>query len=252
MRRIVHATAFLMITLSAHAQVSRIDTVNFNHIHIPKQQTSASASDYMYTVSIRSFAMEQFPQLLNQPIPGDLHTSYLNGLMFKFNDNQISYRISGTFFNKKDVSLDNVHNEMSTRASGRLQNIAIKLGFEKNITYTRLQPYFGFDIGYMGQKYEGKTYPQVSSYANVASEDVLDRKNSILLSGFIGLKFNIVPCLSLAAEANANGAHSFQKTDYSNSTGEGLQFRQDKGNKWEYFLSPLGMLSLQFHFSSIY
>lgn len=244
--------AVLIITLSAQAQIRRIDTVHFDEIHIPRQRTSLSASDYMYTISIKSFALEHFPQLLNQPIPGELHRSYLNGLMFKFNDKQISYRISGSFFNKGDISSNNVHNDMSTSASGRLQNIAIKLGFEKNMTYTRLQPYFGMDIGYMRQEYEGKTHPRLNTYVNVASENFLDRKNSILLSGFIGLKFHIASYFTLAAEANVNGAYSFQKTDYSNDNGGELQFRQDNRNKWEYFFSPLGMLSLQFNFGSIY
>ncbi|WP_028296035.1 hypothetical protein [Olivibacter sitiensis] len=243
----------LSYTLGSYAQVRRIDTLTFENTYLPRQQQSTSPSDFMYSIAVRAFALEQFPQLLNQPVPGDLFASYLNGLMFKFNDNQFSYRLYASYFDKKNVNLDNVDNDLSKRANGHLKNLALKIGFEKNLTYTKLQPYFGFDIGYMRQHFDGNTQLMLAGApdSNDFEENTIDRKNTALLSGFIGIKLNITSQFTLLAEANANTTYSFQKTDVSSENSEGFQFQQKQKEKWEYFFSPIGQIGIQFNFGSI-
>src|SRR3546814_9237720 len=87
------------------AQVTSIDTIDYPDPVIPKSNTYNFNTDYWYTVAVRAYAYEQFPQLLNQPSGQPYHSSYLNGLLFKINDNQISYRLQAAHF-RNDIAFD--------------------------------------------------------------------------------------------------------------------------------------------------
>lgn len=243
MRQTYLALLFLISSFLVHAQVTRIDTVTYKPIKMPQKQ-GPRFSEFLYSVGIRTFAYEQFPKILDQTTREHFYASAFNGLFFKFNDNQISYRIAGSYFNK-DISLDG--NCINCSGIGNLKNTNFKIGFEKNITYTRLQPYFGLDIGYTYQKYKG-------SYTNggdINSMDasVIDRKDAILASPFIGLKLYIIPSVTIAAESNLSVAYSFQKVEIA--SGETTERRPTK-KSWEYYFGPVGILSIQFNFGNLY
>src|SRR5690606_5028122 len=110
--------------------------------------------DYCYTVAIRTYGDEQFLQVLNHADQLFQYT-YFNWFLLKYNDNQIGYRLQGSYFDR-DISFDNKC-EGCERADGRFQNTTIKLGIEKSINYARLQPYLGADIGFMAQKFKGSS-----------------------------------------------------------------------------------------------
>ncbi|MGK9120321.1 hypothetical protein [Olivibacter jilunii] len=243
MRKVLLALVFFSISFPLCAQITRIDTLVYKPIHIPQKQ-GPRFSEFLYSVGLRAFAYEQFPKILDQTTREHFYSSAFNGLFFKFNDNQISYRIAGSYFDK-DVSLNG--NCINCSGNGNLKNTTIKIGFEKNITYTRLQPYFGLDLGYTYQKYKG-SYMNGSDI-NVTNDAVIDRKDAILASPFIGLKFNIIPTVTIAAESNLTVAYSFQKIEIAHD--ETTEKRPtEKG--WEYYFGPVGILSVQFNFGNLY
>src|SRR3546814_16393649 len=83
------------------AQVTSIDTIDYPDPVIPKSNTYNFNTDYWYTVAVRAYDYEPFPQLLNQPSGQPSHSSYLNGLLFKLNDNPISHRPQAAHFPNK-------------------------------------------------------------------------------------------------------------------------------------------------------
>lgn len=235
--------SFLLLISSymlSFSQVTRIDTLSYKPITIPKNDQKSYSSDFLYSIAIRAFAFEQFPRILNQTANERFFSSAFNGLMFKFNDNQISYRISGAHYGN-DISINSSCNNCEN-INGKLKNTTIKIGFEKNLTYTRIQPYFGFDLGYSNQKYTSN---------EDESNRTVDRKNSVLASPFIGVKVNILPFITVAAESNMTVAYSFQKTERNQFTEAATSNITDK-KSWEYFFAPVGILSVQFNFGSLY
>ncbi|QNL50355.1 hypothetical protein H8S90_01635 [Olivibacter sp. SDN3] len=242
MKRYLLSILFLLAVFISRSQVVRIDTASHNQIHVPNNLQKPYSSEFMYSVALRAFALEQFPQIFNNPEREQFYSSAFNGLTFKFNDNQISYRITGIYFNNDVSSNKNCLN--CEQIGGKLQNTALKIGFEKNITYTRIQPYFGLDIGYMNQKYAREEY---NSLAEQSQQEVIDRKNSALASPFIGIKFNVLPYLTVVAESNFTIAYSYQKTERASSPDT-----PHSREKWEYFFAPVGSLGIQFNFGTLY
>lgn len=226
------------------AQVVRIDTVTYPEPGIPKTKKNNFNIDYWYTIAVRSYGYEQFPQVLNQADPLFL-SSYFNGILFKYNDNQIGYRLQGNYFDR-DVSFDN-ECKGCARASGRLQNTTIKLGMEKSLNYARLQPYLGADIGFMAQKFRGNSM----NYATADRIFTEDIKNAALFSPFVGFKLYLIPRVAVSGEANFNIAYTYQKTNaYPDETRTGPP-DQAKRYKWEYFFAPVAAVSLQYSFGLI-
>lgn len=242
MKKLLLAILFLISVTIAKGQVVRIDTTSHQPVRIPGNLQKPYSSEFMYSVAIRAFALEQFPQIFNNPEREQFYSSAFNGLTFKFNDNQISYRITGIYFNNDISSNRSCLNCESI--NGKLQNTVLKIGFEKNITYTRIQPYFGLDIGYINQKY---THETPYSSVEQSQQEVVDRKNSALASPFIGIKFNVLPYLTVAAESNFTIAYSYQKTERAHAPDT-----PHTREKWEYFFAPVGSLGIQFNFGAIY
>ncbi|WP_449437232.1 hypothetical protein [Pedobacter steynii] len=88
--------------------------------------------DYNYSIAVRGYTMMQMPRILNETNADSFTDAPLNGIMVKFNDNQISYRINGTFYNKSKRFFNNC--ETCDEANGKLTDYAFKIGFEKALT----------------------------------------------------------------------------------------------------------------------
>ena len=225
------------------AQVTRIDTVDYPAIVIPKKKNYHFNTDYWYTIAVRAYAYEQFPQLLNQPSGQAFRTSYFNGLLFKINDNQISYRLQAAHFNN-NIEFDNECEGCLPKVAGKLQNTTLKIGAEKNINYSRFQPYFGADVGFMVQRLSTKGFESSPIFAE-------DNKNALLFSPFIGVKVYVVPRVAISAEANFNIAYTYQKiNNYSDGSFTGAP-HQTKRYRWEYFFGPVAAITLQYSFGMI-
>ena len=195
-----------------------------------------TAADYNYSIGIKALSIVQLPKILNQTRPQDYTTTYANGVMVKFNDNQISYRISGNYF-RDDIKFDNNYET----ASGTVTDYSFKIGFEKNFTYSRIQPYFAFDLGYRSNRFTGQLQPNGAPSIN-RNADV--SKSGLLISPAIGLKINILPQLLLFAESNLDFYFSYERQDTSepNSTSRSVTTY----NKLESLLNPISA-GLQFH-----
>lgn len=244
MKVIVLFFVLCMGVSAAEAQVVRIDTVTYPAPQVPKTKKNNFNVDYWYTVAVRAYGYEQFPQLLNQAeIP--FLSSYFNGVLFKYNDNQIGYRLQGNYFDQ-NIGFEN-ECEGCAWASGRLQNTAIKFGMEKSISYARLQPYFGADIGFMTQQFKGNSINHASA-ERVFVEDI---KNAVLFSPLIGFKLYLIPRVAISAEANFNVAYSYQKLNAYASEARTGPPTQSRRYKWEYFFAPLASVSLQYSFGLI-
>jgi len=225
------------------AQVTKIDTVQYAPLVIPKKKRYHFNTDYWYTIALRAYAYEQFPQLLNQPSGQPFYTSYMNGLLFKINDNQISYRLQAAHFNDH-IAFDNECEGCTPNVNGKLQNTALKIGAEKNINYSRFQPYFGGDLGFMVQRLSTKGFANNAVFAE-------DNKNALLFSPFIGTKLYVVARVAVAAEASFNIAYTYQKVNnYSDESFTGAP-HQTKRYRWEYFFGPVAAISVQYSFGMI-
>ncbi len=226
------AIAITFAVFHADAQVTRIDTVQYADTPLPKREVQTFNTDYLYTIGLKFFGYEQFPAILNHSDNSTHFNTYFNGLMLGFNNNQITYRLQASHFRN-----DSFGNN-SSEAFGKFQNTTLKLGFQYNITYLRVQPYLGADLGVMLQRYR-------SGY--LLTDDITtmtDRKVAALVSPFLGVRAFIIPRLSVAAEANFNVAHSTQKTTGS------IDGSKTK-HAWETFFSPVAGITLQYHFGSL-
>ncbi|WP_262247071.1 hypothetical protein [Parapedobacter soli] len=225
------------------AQVTNIDTVDYPDPIIPKSNTHNFNTDFWYTIAVRAYAYEQFPQLLNQPSGKQYHTSYFNGLLFKINDNQISYRLQAAHF-RNDIVFSDECEGCLPDVGGKLRNTAIKLGVEKSVNYSRVQPYFGGDLGFMFQQLNTQGFANTSVFAE-------DTKNALLFSPFVGAKVYVVPRVAVGAEANFNIAYTYQKTNnYTDDSFTGAP-DQVKRYRWEYFFAPVAAITIQYSFGLI-
>ncbi len=253
-----HIVLFVMLCIGADfalAQVTKIDTVAYPDPILPKKRKYNFNTDYWYTVAVRAYAYEQFPSILNQPSGQPFQTSYLNGILFKVNDNQIGYRLQAAYFDK-DISFDNECDGCAT-ANGGLKNTTVKIGVEKTVNYSRFQPYFGTDIGFMIQRFNGIVGPIANP--TVKAED---SKNALLVSPLVGFKIYVVPRLAVGVEANFTMAYTYQKSnqyarlkDSEGNYTDKVEYEtipnQTKRYRWEYFFAPVAAITLQYSFGLI-
>jgi hypothetical protein len=178
----------------------------------------------------------QMPKILNQTNAQDYINTYGNSIMVKFNDNQISYRINGNYF-RDDIKFNNNYET----ANGTVTDYSFKIGFEKNFTYSRVQPYFAFDLGYRSNRFTGQLQPNGATVIN-RNADV--SKSGLVISPVIGLKVSIIPQLLLFAESNLDFYFSYERQDISepNSTSRTVTTY----NKLESLLTPISA-GLQFN-----
>ncbi|WP_131537333.1 hypothetical protein [Pedobacter nototheniae] len=195
------------------------------------QSTSA---DYNYSVGLRVFSLMQLPKILNQTNTQDYTNAYANGLLLKFNDNQISYRISASYF-RNNVKFDNTCATCEI-GSGKSTDYSFKIGFEKNFNYSRIQPYFAFDLGYRSNRFTGTVSPK-NAAINSVNQTADATKNGLVLSPAIGLKVNVVSQLNVFVESNLDFYYSYEKQDITDPNGAARTVNTYR--KWEFLLNPI-------------
>ncbi|MHA4894094.1 hypothetical protein ACXZ1K_05025 [Pedobacter sp. PWIIR3] len=176
---------------------------------------SQMGANYNYSIAARGYTLMQMPKILNESDAYSLVSAPFNGFMFKINDNQISYRINGTYYNKSKNFYNNC--ETCEIADGKTVDYSIKIGFEKNFNYSRIQPYFGIDLGYRSNQFKGTLENRNALKAIAASatgsQDVEATKTGLVLSPVIGFKINVVEQVSFFAEANMDFFYSYERQD---------------------------------------
>lgn len=187
---------------------------------------------YNNSVGLQVFGVSQVPKIFNESTKEKYINTYFSGAMIKFNDNQISYRISGNYFNK-DISFNDID-----ATKGKMTDYAFKVGFEKNFNYSRIQPYFLMDLGYRSNTFDGTI--NTTTNANIS-------KSGVLLAPGFGLKLNVQKAITLFAEANLE-FYYFQGKDDTSVQGSDVH-TTSKYYRSQFLLNPI-TAGLQFHFGS--
>jgi len=195
----------------------------------------------------------QMPKVLNESESDNLVQAPFNGVMFKFNDNQISYRISATYYNKSKSFYNNC--ATCEAADGKLIDYSFKVGFEKNFNYSRIQPYFGIDLGYRSNRFRGliqnnNELKAASSKAIVdgPASDIEATKTGLVLAPFLGFKINVINQLSFFAEANVDYFYSYERQDAVTQDANNTR-TLNKFYKSEFLFNPVS-IGLQIHLGS--
>ncbi|WP_207423491.1 hypothetical protein [Desertivirga brevis] len=239
--------SFLLFPFLSQAQIVTIDSVKAP-ARKPVIQKMRSQKLYSYSLGVKLFSYEELPQILNQVNNTNFQREYVSGFIFKFNDNQISYRVTGNFFSD-DVAFKNDCEECE-EAKGKLRDNALRLGFEKNIIYGNVQPYFGFDLGYRRNSFKGSS-SNATSLNYTTPYDVKTQKNGFSISPLVGIKFNVIDHITIAAESSLDLLYSYEKQERAFRDGN---FTRTVNNysKWEFLLRPVGLLTLQYNFAEKY
>lgn len=184
------------------------------------------------TVSIRAFGIMQVPKIQNESKKDNYMNSYLNSITLKFNDNQISYRLSGSYLD------DEIDISESDDGSGKIHDYTIKMGFEKNFNYGVVQPYFLTDVGYRSHEFEG--------VINTSTATKVTKHGFTLAPGF-GIKVNVLRQLTLFAEGNVEFFY-FQNKQELTPAGT-TQRNINKNYQSQFLLNPL-FTGIHFHFGN--
>lgn len=211
------------------------------------------SGDYNYSIAVRGYTLMQMPQVLNESESDNLVQAPFNGVMFKFNDNQISYRISGTYYNKSKNFYNNC--ETCEAADGKVIDYSFKVGFEKNFNYSRIQPYFGIDLGYRSNRFSGliqnNNVLKASSFqarVDGPASDIKATKTGLVLAPFLGFKINVINQLSFFAEANLDYFYSYERQDAVTQDASNTR-TLNKFYKSEFLFNPVS-IGLQVHLGS--
>jgi len=186
--------------------------------------------------------MMQMPKILNQTNSQDYTHAYANGVLIKFNDNQISFRLSGNYF-RENKSFNN-QCENCEVVTGKTTDYSFKLGFEKSINYARIQPYFGTDAGFRASRFTGavKTNnPKSTSLPYTVDAD----KNGFVVAPVLGIKINPVKNISIFAETSLDFYYSYERQETTQQDASNTRTFA-KYNKWEFLLNPVSV-GIQVH-----
>jgi hypothetical protein len=238
---------FIILSISAQAQIKRIDTVDTRNINLATSQFKTQRL-FLYTIGVKAYSLEEFPKILNQVKANDLVPTFMNGVFLKLNDNQISYRLGATSYSK-DITFKNECEECE-EAKGKLKDFSTRIGFEKNFIYGAFQPYLALDLGYRRNSFEGEV-KNASTLNYTNPYDVNTLKNGFLISPNFGLKLSPVDNITIALETGIGLLYSYEKQE---RTAQDMSRKREesKFNKWEFLLSPVSMLSLQYNFGQTY
>lgn len=184
------------------------------------------------SVSVRAFGIMQVPKIQNESKKDNYVNNYLNAITLKFNDNQISYRLSGSYLN------DDIDVMESDNGRGTIRDYTIKMGFEKNFNYGVVQPYFLTDLGYRSHEFEGLI--STSTAAKVT-------KHGFTLAPGFGLKVNVLRQLTFFAEGNVEFFYFQNKQEMTPAGSEARNI--NKNYQSQFLLNPI-FTGLQFHFGN--
>lgn len=203
---------------------------------------SQTNGNYNYSIAARGFSIIQLPKLLNQTEQSYLH-SYFNGGMLKFNDNQISYRLSANYL-RQNLSFDNNCTNCEL-ANGKVTDYSIKIGFEKNFTYSVIQPYIALDAGFRSTIFKG-LIDNVNPLRSVSATNSIEgSKNGLVVTPVLGIKFNPAPMLSIFAESNLEFFYSYERQE--TVAQDASNYRSlNKFYKTEFLLNPISV-GIQIH-----
>jgi len=201
-----------------------------------------SQANSTYSIGLNAFSMMQLPRISNQD-PLKYITTNFNGGIFKINDRQISYHLSGSFVNQFVEFKDDCTN--CELGKGKVTDYQVKLGFEKSLNYSRIQPYISFDVGYRYNRFNG-----IQDYINlqrtIAAVSQLETvKNGLTLSPSLGLRITPIDLISIFAEGSFEFYYSNLHTKLI-AKDLSATVTQNSENKKEFLFTPL-TVGVQIH-----
>ncbi|QNK61460.1 hypothetical protein H7F33_12900 [Pedobacter sp. PAMC26386] len=196
----------------------------------------------LYSVGVNAFSIMQLPRISNQNPIKYINTSFKGGI-FKVNDRQISYRLSGSFVNQSIEFQDNCTNcELD---KGKVTDYSAKLGFEKSFNYSRIQPYFAFDIGYRYNRFNGfQNFIDLKKTISSTSQ-IEATKNGLTLSPSLGLRITPIELISIFAEASIEFYYSSLRTQ-TRMLDQSALMTLNSEHKKEFLFTPI-TIGLQIH-----
>ena len=221
--------------------------------------TSATAfaqmsGDYNYSIGLRGYTVMQMPRILNESGSKYFTNTTLNGVMVKFNDNQISYRLNGTYYNKSKQFFNNCAS--CEEANGKLVDYSFKVGFEKNFNYARIQPYFAIDLGYRSNTFSGemenrnelKAASARAVAVDIATVQIEASKMGTVFTPVLGIRVGITNQVSIFAEGNLDFFYSYERQETTWHDANNTQTFK-KFYKSEFLLNPFSA-GIQIHLGS--
>lgn len=209
---------------------------------------SQMSGDYNYSIAVRGYSIMQMPRILNQKEVENFKDVSFHGGLLKFNDNQISYRLGGSYM-KRDVMLVN-NCATCEEANGKMKDLNLSIGFEKNLNFSRIQPYFGVDFGFRQNKFDGvmESKNMMASRAVSGPGGVEASKTGFTAAPLIGIKINPLPQVTLFAESSIQWFYSYERQEtVAQDVNNTRTF--NKYNKSEFLLNALSA-GIQFNISS--
>lgn len=207
-------------------------------------------ADYNYSIGFMGYNLMQMPKVMNETNSDKIVASYFNGGIFKFNDNQISYRISGGYLKKKKNFKNDCKN--CDEISGDVTDYTFKVGFDKSMNFSVLQPYFGVDLGYRFNKFDGEgrnINPMVrQASVIVPNSSIKTTKSGFVIAPLLGIKINALSFASLFAEANLDFFYSYERQESVTQDMNATRTLK-KTNQAEYLINPVSV-GVLFHFGS--
>ncbi len=205
-----------------------------------------SQNNSTYSVGLNLFYYGEVPKILEEVRGADSYqASTFNGIIAKFNDNQISYRFLASRYFKKDYSF---FNECKTCefVKGKYTSYEFKMGFEKNLIYAKLQPFFGVDLGYKDAIFNGIATNAVNN-TNLYTAEV--QKKGGVFYPFLGLKYTPTTHITISAESGLNLYYNFI-TDIKRYPDANKTIDTKNRNDWEFLTQPIGIISIQYNFGA--
>ena len=199
--------------------------------------------DYNYSITARGFSMMQMPKTLNDTDYSKYVNTYFSGLLIKFNDNQISYRLGGNYLKKSKTFYNNCNT--CEVVSGDVTDYVFKVGFEKNLNFSRIQPYFGVDLGFRSNKFVGLSQNANTLKSDLHSDAIPASKVEATKTGFIasplvGIKFNVINEVSLFVESSLDFFYSYERQEFVTQDASNVR-TLTKTNKAEFLLNPVSV-----------
>lgn len=204
-----------------------------------------SQSGSTYSAGFNAFSYLQLARIGDQD-PLKYITTKFNGGIFKIDDRQINYRLSGRFMNQSlDFKSDCTNCNL---VNGKVTDYAIKVGFEKNLNYSNIQPYFAFDIGYRYNRFKGLR-DFINLQRTIALTDQMEAiKNGLTLGPTLGIRITPIEQLSIFAEGSLELYLSRLQTQTVAQNTTALRTETSESKK-EFLFSPV-TVGLQFHLGS--
>jgi len=198
--------------------------------------------NYNYSFAITGYRVFQNPKIFEQD-PQKYINSVASGAMIKINDNQVSYRLSGSFLQKSVNFKNNCEN--CQLANGKITDYTFKIGFEKSFNYSWIQPYFAFDMGYRYNNFKGKMNTITNQRLISLVSQVADTKTGLNITPVLGVKLNPAERISIFAESNVELylLHNRQETLTQNSLGSNNLNSFSKGT---ILINPVS-IGIQYH-----